>query len=135
MLEIRSVELAIARAEDDDLAAMESCLETMAEEAKQGRLSYQSGLGFHRALVGATQNPVFEKLYEVICGLLEVHQAPTYLSNAYAEREYAEHKALYDALAQRDRDEVVQLMRRHLNYVKEIDACGTDVISANTDLP
>ena len=126
MLEIRSVELATLRAGEDDLAAMAACLQAMADEAKHGRLLYQAGLDFHRALVGATQNPVFEKLYEVITGLLEVHQAPTYPSHANAEREYAEHKAIYDALAQRDRDQIIRLMRQHLNYVKEIDAGSAD---------
>jgi GntR family transcriptional repressor for pyruvate dehydrogenase complex len=120
-IEVRSVELAVARADDQDLAEMSRILEAMRKEAEQGRLAYKIGMDFHLALVNATHNPVFGKLYEIIAELLRVHQEEGYSHKAQPEIEYEEHLALFEAIKNRDLLLAVELMRAHLDYVGNLE--------------
>ena len=121
MFEIRSVELAVFMADEDDFAEMENILETMKVEANKGKLAYQAGLDFHLALVNATHNQVFVKLYEVIAELLKVHQEEDYSTSADPSTEYKEHRSLYEAIKRRDLDGTVGLMQNHLEYVQDVE--------------
>jgi len=118
------MELAVERADGEDLAVLATFLRQMEKDAQTGRVAYDAGLGFHIALVSATHNSVLERVYEVISDLLKVHQAPTYPSEVDARKEYREHRMLYDALVRRDKDELVRLMRLHLAYVKGVSGPG-----------
>jgi GntR family transcriptional regulator, transcriptional repressor for pyruvate dehydrogenase complex len=122
LIEVHSMELAVERADPEDLQVLATFLDEMEQEAKRGRVAYEAGLGFHVALVSATHNTVLERVYELIADLLKVHQAPTYFAEVDAHTEYVEHRRLHEALAQRDKDGLVRLMRSHLAYVKGISA-------------
>jgi len=122
LIEIRSAELATSRADMDDLERMAACLRRMEAKAKQSLVDYQAGLDFHISLISATHNPVFERFYEVITDLLQIHQAPTYTAIVDAQSELEEHKSLYEAIAQRNAAAAVRLMERHLEYVRKHSA-------------
>jgi len=121
LIEVRSVELAVLRADDRDLAEMSRILEEMRKEAVQGRLAYKIGMDFHLALVNATHNPVFGKLYEVIAELLRVHQEEGYKNTANPEIEYEEHRVLLESIKTRDLPLAVRLMEDHLDYVRNME--------------
>lgn len=121
MFEIRSVELAVLRADDDDLEELAIILETMRKAAQEGNLAYQAGLDFHLALVNATHNQVFVKLYEIIAELLKVHQEVDYSTSADPITEYEEHRILFEALKRRDLEDAVALMQSHLEYVRDVE--------------
>jgi len=121
MIEVYSVELAALRADEQDFSEMARILENMRKEAAQGRLAYKIGMDFHLAIVNATHNPVFGKLYEVIAELLRVHQEEGFKNTANPEVEYEEHRVLYEAIKARNVEMAVNLMDNHLDYVRNLD--------------
>jgi DNA-binding GntR family transcriptional regulator len=118
------MELAVERADGEDLAVLAAFLRQPEKDAQTGRVAYDAGLGFPKALVSATHNSVLERVHEVISDLLNVYQAPTYASEVDACNEYREHRMLYEALVRRDKDELVRLMRLHLPSVKGVSGPG-----------
>lgn len=118
LIEVYSMELAVDRADQQDVARLRDCLEVMEREAGRRRVAYDAGLRFHIALVEATHNSVLGRVYELIADFLKVHQAPTYSREVDAQTEYREHRRLYEALVRRDKRKLTALMRQHLAYVK-----------------
>jgi GntR family transcriptional repressor for pyruvate dehydrogenase complex len=115
LLEYQIVSLAAQRATDQDLQALENCLNNMKDELPD--LWYEFGLEFHRTLAAATHNRVLVQLYDVIAGLLVEYQRPLYTKHGDAATEFQEHRLLFETIYRRDIDQARKLMTEHMSQV------------------
>ncbi|MBG0857712.1 FadR family transcriptional regulator [Streptomyces spinoverrucosus] len=113
IIEPAAVRLAAARRTDVDLAALEAALEAMGQEGGASH-AVESDLAFHRALLAATHNELLERMEMVIeSGLAQrdrlVHSAP------HSEDPVPSHRAVLDAVRDRDPDAAERAMRALLD--------------------
>ena len=114
-IEIEVAALAARRRTDDDVAELGRHLERM--RATVGRAAYlRHDLAFHRALAGATQNPLFRLLIDSMREPLAASMRASHVRRRGA-REFAQahavHEAIFDAVQARDPDAAERAMRAH----------------------
>jgi len=124
LLEAQIVGLAAQRATAEDLARIEAALRNMELAASLGESVYDAGMEFHLALVRAAHNPVLERLYEPIVGLLQAHQRPIYERLSDPTLELEQHRQILACVLGRDSDEAMAAMRQHLAYVATTTRSG-----------
>lgn len=124
MLEIRCAELAVMRAEPDDLARLATCHAAVAaayagaDRAEQVR----ADVAFHRAIADATRNPVFSYLVATLLELLHQHVllsiADLTPDSTEAHALAAQHAALWRAISARDAPMAAAAARGHIDFVR-----------------
>ncbi|WP_055590489.1 FadR/GntR family transcriptional regulator [Peterkaempfera griseoplana] len=113
IVEPAAVRLAAERRTDTDLEALEAALTAIGEEAGASH-AVQADLAFHRALLAATHNELLERMEMVIESGLAlrdqlVHSAP------HSEDPVPSHRAVLDAVRDRDADAAERAMRALLD--------------------
>ncbi|KUJ37975.1 FCD domain-containing protein [Streptomyces sp. NPDC093228] len=113
IIEPAAVRLAAARRTDDDLEALAAALTAMGEVSGANH-AVEADLAFHRALLAATHNELLERMEMVIeSGLAQrdqlVHSAP------HSEDPVPSHRAVLDAVRDRDPDAAERAMRALLD--------------------
>ncbi|MBW8699585.1 HTH-type transcriptional regulator LutR [Streptomyces sp. MBT84] len=113
IIEPAAVRLAAARRTDDDLEALVAALTAMGEVSGANH-AVEADLAFHRALLAATHNELLERMEMVIeSGLAQrdqlVHSAP------HSEDPVPSHRAVLDAVRDRDPDAAERAMRALLD--------------------
>lgn len=99
--------LAALRATNQDLAAISEHVVTMEEQVREGVDYAAADLGFHLALVNATQNLVLIKMVNALENLMIV-LPPT------KEQAAASHRSIYAAIKDRDSAGAYKAMEGHL---------------------
>ena len=120
LLEPNAMPLAVAYATDQDIEEMDRCL-VGAETANSYSEFEMWDLALHRSLIAATHNPLLLRLYAAIedarrgqlWGQLKLRSD----SVERRERYRCEHRAIVDALKERDTDLAVSAMTTHLATV------------------
>jgi DNA-binding FadR family transcriptional regulator len=112
-IEIPAARLAAERRTDRDVGEMAAILARM-EDADNPARRNQLDASFHIAIARSSGNPLIVKLVEELRSVLEEHslaaaRAP-YRRRAAAE----EHRAIYDAMVDRDPDAAAAAMEAHL---------------------
>ena len=113
IIEPAAVRLAAARRTDEDLEALAAALTAMGEVSGANH-AVEADLAFHRALLAATHNELLERMEMVIeSGLAQrdqlVHSAP------HSEDPVPSHRAVLDAVRDRDPDAAERAMRALLD--------------------
>ncbi|MFF2484127.1 FadR/GntR family transcriptional regulator [Paenibacillus sp. NPDC058071] len=124
-LEVSNASIAAIKRTDKDVAALGVIVEEMERSIGDDALGERTDLQFHATLANATGNSIMVRLFESITSQMEtaiheVRRVELYANRSVAERLYAEHRAIYDAVLAGDADEAAACMKRHLHHVESI---------------
>ena len=112
-VEIPAARLSAERRTDRDIGELAGILARM-EDADDPARRNQLDASFHIAIARASGNPLVVKLVEDLRSVLEEHSLAAARA-PYRRREAArEHRALYDAIVERDPDAAAAAMEAHL---------------------
>jgi DNA-binding FadR family transcriptional regulator len=121
------VPLIVARATDDDFAAMERQLDRMAKAATQQEFR-EGGYGFHLELTRATRNPllvsIFERIVEARARAGWGRLAALNATPAQRTAQIARNRRTLDLLRQRDIPAASEALRDHLSMMLDEIARG-----------
>lgn len=118
-LEPNIAAFASERAEEKDIAKMENALKAMEEELKNPDEKVDADSNFHLALAEATQNFVFVSLMETNLSMYRPVRKQTLQSADRYEQSLAEHRAILNAVKQKDKQAAVDAMNVHLRHIRE----------------
>ena len=113
-LEISIVRLAALRRTDEQVEAMERTISGM--EANQNDVSFcvDQDIEFHEIMTQATENRVFEVIYESMAELLRESRQKTLQISGVGKPIY-EHRQIVQAIREKDPEKAVSCMCEHLN--------------------
>lgn len=119
VLETEAAALAAARRDDEDLAELGSLIDRMTAKVHRPLEYVELDLEFHRALLKAAHNPLFNMVLEPFrAALIEsrqfgatVPQAPT--------RSVSSHRRIYEAILDQDADRARREVKEHFETVAE----------------
>lgn len=121
MLETTAARLAARRRTADDLNEMALQIERYRDVylAGQREASIDADLGFHRAIVMASQNPMLLSLLDSISVNLRMHRREygPFTNKQELEEVVAEHTKIFEAIQAGDADESVRIIARHMRHV------------------
>ena len=119
-LELQIVELAAARADELDLLRIERTLAMMEEDLAAGRNGIESDILFHQCLGIATKNQVLAGIARSIGRMMQDTRARTLSIPGRLAACLQEHRAIYEAVRDRDAARGRRLLQEHLDRVREI---------------
>lgn len=115
IVEPAGARLAALRREEADLAALSEALQAMAESGPASAGTVEADLRFHRALLTATHNELLIRMEAVIEVGLAARDALVHTDHGGAVRDpLPAHRAVFDAVRDRDPDAAEQAMRELL---------------------
>jgi GntR family transcriptional repressor for pyruvate dehydrogenase complex len=120
-IEIGAARLAAKNATQDQIKEMRILIEEMAKAGKEGntqKLSEQD-IVFHFLIAQATGNRVMIHLLANIRGLMEKFMHEAFLVLHDEKRYLKDHRALYQAIKNKDSKKASSLMRKHIMDVQE----------------
>lgn len=118
-IEVRVVELAVARALDSEFDRLRVALARM-DSAPTREAFAMADADFHRTLAGLAQNGLFEIILEVVGDvMMDVRRQAAYLPGA-VKRVTADHRRIADAVMRRDATEARQAVKDHLDHSRDI---------------
>ena len=113
VLEVAIAGLAAQRADEQDWARMEECLQLL-KASKSEEETFFPARQFHLAVAQASHNPLLAQLMPSILDTLSEHLARRGKPLFSIEGEYEVHKELYDVLRRRDPEAAREAMLAHL---------------------
>ncbi|MCC3371750.1 FadR/GntR family transcriptional regulator [Cohnella sp. REN36] len=124
-LELSIAAIAAAKRTEADVRALRGLAREMASAIGDDKEGERTDLQLHLLLAKATGNQIMLGLFESITGQLEraireVRRAELYANRSVAERLYAEHAAIVDAVADGDPEAASSRMSEHLRHVESI---------------
>ncbi|GAB7388864.1 L-lactate utilization/bacilysin biosynthesis transcriptional regulator LutR [Bacillaceae bacterium] len=125
ILEVGAVGVAAVRWEPADLQPMEEALAEMRAGVGDEELGERADLKFHIAIAHATHNEMLMTLMNSVSEIMgetmrETRRIWLFSRQTTVERLYQEHRAIFEALRQRDVNEAQQRMLTHLVQVEEV---------------
>jgi GntR family transcriptional repressor for pyruvate dehydrogenase complex len=118
LLELQAVRLCCQRRTEADVAAMKDILDKTAAQIESGRNIAELDTAFHLAIVAGTQNAVLVRVVKPFY-LLSGRQRSHYFADvARARKSLADHRKLFDAIANRDEDAALGVLMEHLGVVE-----------------
>jgi GntR family transcriptional regulator, transcriptional repressor for pyruvate dehydrogenase complex len=119
-IEVEASGLAAERRSDSELARMGSLLGALDAAVRGGKLGTEEDFGFHRAILAATRNPNFTRLFDTF-GVAMIPRQRTRLDRMtvpkreqYLARVQREHRAILAAIEAGDAGAARRAMRSHL---------------------
>ncbi|GGG63878.1 GntR family transcriptional regulator [Kocuria dechangensis] len=119
-VETRLAALAAARRTPEDLAAVESALEVMAEDIARGGRGLEGDELFHAAVTAAAHSAVLARLMAQISDLVRETRIESLSQEGRPERSLESHRAIARAIRDQDPDEASQAMVEHLHLVSDV---------------
>ncbi len=119
ILEPEIAAIAAEMASEADLAALEHAVGVMESALSNADVYVEADLEFHLALAKATQNRLIPTLIDPIVDLLREQRKGIFLVSGGAQRGQFHHKAILEAVKQRDAAAARQAMQAHLAQVRE----------------
>lgn len=116
------VKLAVERATDEDLHEMKECLDMMEDKGRRGEAFANEDLRFHQAILASAKNSVlmeFGAILEEFFQARLLEHSTAIFKQSRMQQTMSEHKALYEAIKKRDSKKAVQVMRQHLEVLRE----------------
>ncbi len=122
-LECNAVALAAQRVDDEDIRFLEESLNEMQTEVASGRLGTEADVSFHMAVSYATKNPVqihiMRSFYDFLfCGIRE-NLYYLYEEESRIQKIIAQHRAIFEAIRDRDPQAARRAMETHIGFVLE----------------
>ncbi|HHW43452.1 MAG TPA: FadR family transcriptional regulator [Desulfotomaculum sp.] len=118
VFESKIVELACERATPVDLETIEQSLAMAEGEKIDGLEVLNHDQAFHLALAEATHNIVFVNIVELNLALLFQIRSKTSVLPGRAKEIIAEHRAIFEAVKDRDSQRAREMLLVHLNNIK-----------------
>jgi GntR family transcriptional repressor for pyruvate dehydrogenase complex len=119
-VETRLAALAAARRTPEDLAAVESALEVMAEDIARGGRGLEGDELFHAAVTAAAHSAVLARLMAQISDLVRETRIESLSQEGRPERSLESHRAIARAIRDQDPGEASQAMVEHLHLVSDV---------------
>lgn len=110
-------QLAAQRANEEDRQAMDSLLTSLQEglPSEDGQRLYRIDHSFHRAVIQAAHNEIFFRFLDVVLDhYLRFEVKSVYNNSIDARKVYAEHRKVYEAIAEKDEKKAYKAMETHL---------------------
>ena len=123
ILETEIARLAALRRTEEDIARMESSLDLMREDIKNGGIGIEGDTAFHDALAAACKNNVFEKMLLMAKGLLVKTRQTTLKLKGQPEKGLQDHIKIFNAVKKGDSKLSLKLMMEHI-VKAQADAAG-----------
>lgn len=118
LLEVGLARHAALHASDEDIAELARSLEANRLAADQEEFA-RTDMGFHYTLAMIAHNQIFTSLNMALNDWLADQRRISARSQVTFADVYAEHKAIYDAIAARDAQQAEAAMERHLDTVAQ----------------
>ncbi len=119
-IENTSAGLAAIRRDDEDLNEMEKALKNMRLSFKDPDQYIKYDLDFHKAVISATKNPVFEdfmnKIYMLILSASDSNRK--YPSELYKEKNYRQHEIIFQYIKDANKNMAIKAMADHMLHIK-----------------
>jgi DNA-binding FadR family transcriptional regulator len=126
ILEVEAAGLAAERATEEDLEALDAAFSRMTASAERAQVNaaaeelYQEAdIGFHRAVIQATENRALGRMTEPIHRALSAALRTLARPQYRFERGLPEHERILRAIQSRDAEEARAAMRDHLSTVED----------------
>lgn len=119
-LELQAVELATYRADEMDFLRLERALEMMEQALQDGNDGVEADILFHQCIAVATKNQILAGLIRSIEKMMQETRSQTLSVPGRMEVCINEHRAIYEAILNRDAPRGMKLMQEHLIKVQEI---------------
>lgn len=107
------IELACDNATKEDLAKMARCVQRMEQDPSDGEADPE----FHMTLALASRNALFATTSRMIGSLMMDLRLSFLAKPGYYQKTLAEHRAIYEAVARRDKKAAKRVMRQHLKNI------------------
>ncbi|SBW03419.1 putative GntR family transcriptional regulator [uncultured delta proteobacterium] len=107
------VELACENATAEDLAKIARCIERMEQDPTDAEADPE----FHMTLAMASRNALFATTYRLISGLMMDLRTRFLSKPGYYQKTLSEHRAIYEAVARRDKQAAKRIMKQHLKSI------------------
>jgi len=120
-LEGMAARLAAINMNDDEIADLMSLLETHLETVQSGETYYQEAgdVDFHyRIILGSKNDHLIAMLTEGIYHLIRMYRVQLGMAGPRVTTAFDEHRAIAQAIANRDQELAEILMRRHILYTR-----------------
>jgi len=124
ILEPHITALAVERADDMDIEAMQNAILSMQNSIDDAATFIAADLGFHDALAKATKNPLANQLISPILNLLSEQLIRTFINQGEVkytltrEMRIEQHKRILDGIIRRDPQAAIDAMHDHLEAVR-----------------
>jgi DNA-binding FadR family transcriptional regulator len=110
---------AAVKATKSDIQALKSALRANEDAIPDSDGFYTTDVAFHGVLYAIPGNPVFPALHEGLVSWLAPHWDRMLRSPERNQRNYLAHKAIYDAILERDPDAAEEALQDHLKAAWE----------------
>ena len=118
-IELVTTELAAKNATPANIEEMKNILNKAKHHLNEDSLLIQINGLFHKSIAAASGNSVFEQILDVISKLFQIEQRSIIEIFKYRQKDYQQHLEILDALEKHDVQLSVDLMRSHLEGVRE----------------
>jgi len=119
ILEPEIAALAAQRIQESELTTMREAVAVMDKAGQDPDAYIEADLDFHLALAEAAANPLILSLIDSIVGLLREQRLRIFKVSGGPERGQVHHKQILEAIEARDADKARDVMRAHLEQVRE----------------
>jgi DNA-binding GntR family transcriptional regulator len=115
-LEVMAVRLAVPRLTADEVASLQSLIETMATHAEREEVAefFEANAAFHARLVEAAGNGKLQELYRQLLGQMGRYRIRSLILRGNLQRSVAEHAAILRAAKRGDAERAAHLMSEHV---------------------
>ncbi|MHA7174064.1 FadR/GntR family transcriptional regulator [Arthrobacter monumenti] len=120
-LEVKLAALAATRRTDEDLAAIDSALETMKNEISDGGKGAHGDELFHQAITSAARSRVLGQLMGFIAEMVLETRLESLGQPGRPEQSLASHHTIADAIRAQDPDGAAEAMRDHIALVSDVE--------------
>ncbi|MFO8031391.1 MAG: FadR/GntR family transcriptional regulator [Desulfohalobiaceae bacterium] len=121
-LEVQAVGLAAKRATEEDIQALETCVQDMLSKVDEGQVGSEEDVAFHMSIAFATKNSAQIYLMKNFYDLLfhGIRESRFYLQEAgNLSTMGQQHAEILQAIRDKDAGRAKSYMERHINYVME----------------
>jgi GntR family transcriptional repressor for pyruvate dehydrogenase complex len=115
ILEAGIAALAAERRTDDNMAAMQRCLETMRQKPGEPEGYVDADLGFHAEVARAAQNPLLLLVLNPLAELLRQSRIATFSGPRFVKLRTKQHEAIFEMIRKKDPEGARAMMLWHLS--------------------
>jgi len=121
VFEVKIAEIAAQRATLEDIEIIEEALNKMnqKEELKDDKKT-ESDTEFHLAIAGASHNFVFINIMKLHLDLLKETREKTWQIPGRREKQYQEHRAIFQAIKEHNSKKAEEAMLKHLMSIRKV---------------
>lgn len=121
IFEVKIAEIAAQRATLEDIEIIEEALNKMnqKEELKDDKKT-ESDTEFHLAIAGASHNFVFVNIMKLHLDLLKETREKTWQIPGRREKQYQEHRAIFQAIKEHNSKKAEEAILKHLRSIRKV---------------